>query len=124
MAELQEDWHESLFAYVRSIPPGRVVSYGQAASEVKGIALTARQVGGAMALVPKDVPWQRVVGADGHLPIGKRSPELKMQQIKLLSAEGVQFSANSPDCVDMSRCQWRTQTDDPVQQSLFEDINR
>ena len=47
---------------VRSIPPGRVMSYGDI-GDVIGVG--ARQVGRAMTLISDGVPWWRVVYADG-----------------------------------------------------------
>lgn len=104
----ERDPAEAVYAVVRTVPPGTVVTYGQVAGLVEGVAVTARQVGGIMNVSPPDVPWQRVVGAGGHLPIGKRSPGLKSRQQELLESEGVEFLPNG--CVDMSRFQWM---DDP-----------
>src|ERR1043166_5327849 len=95
------DTSEAVYAWVRSIPPGKVVTYGQVADMVEGVTLTARQVGGIMSFAPSDVPWQRVVGAGGRLPIVKRSPELKARQRRLLEEEGVVFLDSNQDCVDM-----------------------
>ena len=95
-----------VYEVVRAIPPGRVMTYGQVADAVTGISVTARQVGTAMRFVPEDVPWQRVVGAGGHLPIAKRSPEAKMRQRHLLTEEGAIFLDRDPDRVDMARSQW------------------
>jgi methylated-DNA-protein-cysteine methyltransferase-like protein len=95
---------EAVYAFVRTIPAGKVVTYGQVAEMVEGVALTARQAGQIMNASPPDVPWQRVVGAGGHLPIGKRSPSLKNRQRELLENEGVAFLPNG--CVDMARHQW------------------
>ncbi len=91
---------EAIFAVVRAIPAGRVMSYGQVGRETN---ITARTVGWAMANVPDDVPWQRVVGADGYLRIGRRSPALQEAQRRLLEREGVAFAENG--CVDMARHQ-------------------
>jgi len=79
------------------------MSYGQ----VGGLAgCSARVVGWAMANVAdSDVPWHRVVGADGYLRIGKRSVGLQEFQRKLLVEEGVSFLANG--CVNMSDHQVR-----------------
>jgi methylated-DNA-protein-cysteine methyltransferase related protein len=82
---------ECVFAAVRSVPSGRVATYGQIADFVRGASVTARQVGGALCYAPSDVPWHRVVGAGGHLPIGKRSHDLMVLQRRLLAAEGVKF---------------------------------
>ncbi len=59
-----------------------------------------------MRYAPPDVPWQRVVGAEGRLPIARLSSELKVRQRDLLAAEGVCFLARDADRVDMVRSQW------------------
>src|SRR5689334_5007498 len=101
------DIYAPVYDFVRTIPAGKVVTYGQVADCITEVSLTARQVGAAMQEVPKDVPWQRVVGAGGHLPIYKRSPELAQRQRNLLEAEGVVFLPNAEYRIDMSRSQWQ-----------------
>lgn len=99
---------EAIFTAVRAIPSGCVMSYGQVGQET---GCTARTVGWAMANVPDDVPWQRVVGADGYLRIGRRSVALQDAQRKLLEREGVTFLENG--CVDMARHQVGRATPNP-----------
>ena len=77
---------EAIYDYICTIPRGRVMSYGEVGAAV---GATARTVGWALATAPDDVPWQRVVGADGYLRIAKRSPHLRQMQEALLAAEGV-----------------------------------
>ncbi len=79
---------DHMIALVRDIPRGRVVSYGDL-SRVLGVV--ALQVGRWMANVPPDVPWHRVVGADGTLRIARRSPDHGRLQRRLLENEGVRF---------------------------------
>ena len=107
---------EAVYSFVRTIPRGKVVTYGQVAGMVEGISLTARQVGQIMNSAPEGVPWQRVVGAGGHLPIGKRSPFLKSEQQRLLELEGVVFRKDH--CIEMASAQWLA--DSASQHSLFE----
>ena len=95
---------EAVYEFVRTVPHGKVVTYGQVAGLVEGVSLTPRQVGGFMASAPADVPWQRVVGAAGHLPIGKRATAFMIRQRQLLENEGVTFLPN--DRIDMSQHQW------------------
>ena len=95
---------EIVWDFVRGVPPGRVVTFGQIADMVTGVSVTARQVGGIMMTCPPDVPWHRVIGSGGFLPIGKRAPELALQQRDLLIAEGVGFK--SPQRVDVNRFRW------------------
>jgi len=59
---------------------------------------SAREVGWALGMAPADVPWQRVVGADGYLRIAKRSPHLRDLQKSLLADEGV--IVNEKGCVE------------------------
>jgi methylated-DNA-protein-cysteine methyltransferase-like protein len=102
----ETDIYESVYAFVRTVPSGKVVTYGQVAGMLEDVSLTARQVGAAMRSVPKGVPWQRVVGAGGALPIAKVSPELKSRQRELLEKEGVVFLSGANERVDMRRFQW------------------
>jgi methylated-DNA-protein-cysteine methyltransferase-like protein len=95
---------EAVYDFVSTVPPGKVVTYGQVAGMVDGVSLTPRQVGGIMYSTPTDVPWQRVVGAKGYLPIGKRATELMMTQRRILELEGVKFLPN--DRIDMASHQW------------------
>lgn len=107
---------EAVYAVVRQIPAGRVATYGQVADMVESVSVTPREVGAIMNVSPPDVPWQRVVGAGGHLPVGKRSPSLKARQRELLEAEGVAFLPNG--CVDMPRFQLAA--DEDALPGLFE----
>lgn len=58
-----------------------------------------------MRQAPPNVPWHRVVGANGRLPIARRSPELRAEQHALLLAEDVPFSGQGEQ-VDLSEAQW------------------
>lgn len=81
---------EPIFAFVRTIPSGRVLSYGEV-GQIVGV--TARTVGWAMSDCPEDVPWHRVVGYDGALRTARRSPEIYAEQKARLTAEGVTFDS-------------------------------
>lgn len=81
---------------VRRVPAGKVVTYGQIGERIPPpggmspkdyAAFAARWVGGAMAACPDDVPWWRVVNAQGKI-----SPRPgAARQRELLEAEGVVF---------------------------------
>jgi methylated-DNA-protein-cysteine methyltransferase-like protein len=82
---------QRVYALVRQIPRGKVISYGQAARACP--PLTPRQVGQIMAhALDDDIPWWRVVGSDGSLRIHKRDPMLAQLQKSLLQQEGVPFT--------------------------------
>lgn len=80
---------ESVYSYVRKLPAGKVVSYGMVGDAV---GVTARTVGFALAGCPVEVPWHRVVGADGYLRIARRSPLHFEEQKARLEEEGVSVS--------------------------------
>jgi len=77
---------------IRSIPRGKVVSYGQIAA-MAGDARQARQVAWILhSSSAKDgLPWHRVIGSRGRisLPPGRGGRE----QRRLLLNEGVRFRA-------------------------------
>jgi len=105
------DAADAVYDLVRTVPAGKVVTYGQAAEMAEGILVTARQVGRIMWDCPDGVPWYRVVGAGGHLPIGKRDPRMALIQRHFLETEGVAFLENG--CVDMLVHQWRPDAEPP-----------
>jgi methylated-DNA-protein-cysteine methyltransferase-like protein len=80
-----------IYAVVRSIPRGRVATYGQVA-RLAGLANGARQVGYALHALPEHtaVPWHRVVNARGAISLRGGGD---MTQRILLVREGVLFGA-------------------------------
>lgn len=86
----------ALWKIVRSIPKGRVTSYGAVGRALPN-PCSGFLVGRWMHSCPQDgTPWWRVVNARGYLPIGKKSPELAIEQRRLLEKEKVKFER---DCV-------------------------
>ena len=81
---------EEVYAIVRSVPPGRVTTYGTIA-RLLGRVRGARQVGWAMRHCPDDVPAHRVVGAGGYLSGGWAFGHPSVQRA-LLEDEGVHFT--------------------------------
>lgn len=63
-----EVFDEQVLRVVELIPPGRLMSYGDVA-EYLG-AGGPRQVGQVMSRGTGDLPWWRVVRADGSPPLG------------------------------------------------------
>ncbi len=74
---------ESFAAVIADLVPGEVVSYGEVARRA-GRKGAARAVGAFLAEFGRDLPWWRVVRADGHLATGK-----PYRQGRLLAAEGI-----------------------------------
>jgi methylated-DNA-protein-cysteine methyltransferase-like protein len=85
---------ENVYAIVRSIPRGKVATYGQIA-ELAGVASGHRIVARAMRSCPERLPWQRVVGKKdarrGQINIV--DPDHAALQRGLLESEGVVFVA-------------------------------
>jgi len=66
MAQPTDDFVSRVLDVVAAIPAGRVMSYGDVAAAIGSRA--ARGVGQVMAYYGGEVPWWRVVRADGSLP--------------------------------------------------------
>lgn len=60
------DFVGSVIEVVESIPPGKVMPYGEVAAAVGSRA--PRAVGRVMALYGEDLPWWRVIRASGQPP--------------------------------------------------------
>jgi methylated-DNA-protein-cysteine methyltransferase related protein len=81
---------KSVYALVKKIPRGRVMTYGGLAKALR-LPGGARTAGRAMSANPsgQGVPWHRVVGAGGRLLI--REPYASLQR-KLLESEGLSLA--------------------------------
>lgn len=91
----------AVYRLVRRIPPGQVATYGQLAALV-GRARSARAVGGAMGRCPDDVPWHRVVNAQGGISRRRRDSGMLTQRIRL-EQEGVTLRRGR---VPLARFRW------------------
>jgi alkylated DNA nucleotide flippase Atl1 len=92
------DLVERVLDVVRQIPPGRVLTYGDVAAMVT--ATSPRDVGQVLLRHGDDVPWWRVLRADGT-PAG----HLRDRQLALLRAEGTPMAAFG-EGVDLRRARW------------------
>jgi methylated-DNA-protein-cysteine methyltransferase-like protein len=111
-------YRERVYEIVRSIPKGKVMTYGQIAI-ILGEGYTARTVGYVMHGAGEDVPWQRVINSQGKCSTGRLTIPLNLQQ-ELLEAEGVEFSS-SGKC-DLGKYQWYPkgfEPEDDIQPSLL-----
>jgi methylated-DNA-protein-cysteine methyltransferase related protein len=89
---------ERVYALVRQVPRGRVITYG-AIARVLGQPWKAREVGWAMAACPDGVPAQRVINARGEVSGGEA-----VRRRRQLEADGVAFLADGR--VDLDRYLW------------------
>ncbi len=98
--------YQRIYALVRQIPCGLVSTYGNVAT-LAGLPGHARLVGYALHSLPpdSDVPWQRVVNAQGLISLGRAYPGGELHQRHRLEAEGVVFDAAGR--IDLKRFRWR-----------------
>ena len=75
---------EGILSRVRCVPRGSVASFGDIDPEAP------RLVGRVLHTAPADVPWHRIVRADGTIPQGE-------PQRRLLAAEGVRMAGDRVD---------------------------
>ncbi|RMH68439.1 MAG: methylated-DNA--[protein]-cysteine S-methyltransferase [Gemmatimonadetes bacterium] len=97
-------FYAQVYALVRQIPPGKVMTYGQIAwllDKPQG----ARAVGWALhQLTPEmDVPWQRVINAQGKCSTFLQLSSDYTQQERL-EREGVLFDEKG--VTDLQQYQW------------------
>lgn len=92
-----------VYAAVSRIPAGRVATYGQIAA-LAGLCgrSAARQVGYALAALcdGAEVPWHRVVNAQGRIS-ARADPDRPDYQRILLEAEGIAFGLGG--IIDLDR---------------------
>jgi methylated-DNA-protein-cysteine methyltransferase-like protein len=83
-----DDRARAVLDAIRAIPEGFVRTYGDLSPGAP------RYTGAVLRATDEDVPWHRVVRADGTLAKGER-------QRALLDAAGVPFDLARPDRVDL-----------------------
>ena len=88
------DRDQAIMKAIRSIPKGKVASYGQVAAAA-GYPLYHRLVARLLRNSPlKGLPWQRVLGAGGEI---KLKGEAALEQRLRLEMEGVRFRGKRVD---------------------------
>ena len=82
--------YKKIWEQAALIPAGQVASYGQVAKQAGLPRRGARMVARAVAAAPSEMqlPWHRIVNAQGCISIPKTSARYEQQQ-ELLRAEGV-----------------------------------
>jgi len=91
---LQPGFDERVWRAVEAIPRGQLATYGQIA-ELIGAYGCARQVGWALRRLPlpSNVPWHRVVNAQGRIAMTPSREGSDWIQRELLLAEGIPVDA-------------------------------
>ena len=95
---------ERIWHIVALIPEGKIASYGLV-SDLAGLPKRARFVSIALRKVPAELqlPWYRVVNAQGKISLSKDSPLYKKQG-DLLGAENIEVVRGK---VNLSRYLWK-----------------
>ena len=93
-------WVKNVWQVVQGIPRGHVLTYGEVA-RLAGLPRAARRVSQAMRRAPKGVelPWHRVVNAQGKISFPEDSNGYRRQRA-LLQEEGIVFQG---DRIDLQR---------------------
>lgn len=99
---MDHGFRERVYALVRQIPAGRVMTYGQIAA-LCGSPRAARIVGGVAHYGDPSLPWQRVVNKQGGLAVGY--PGGVVGHREHLEAEGVLVSDDFK--VNIRELQWQ-----------------
>lgn len=102
---MQSGFFEKVYEAVKTIPVGKVATYGQIA-RITGNPRMSRQVGWALHVNPQPyvVPCHRVVNRFGNLAPAFAFGGEEIQK-QLLLAEGVQFVGEYT--VDLDNCLWK-----------------
>jgi len=107
-ADDREAYVEDVLRVVESIPPGRVMAYGQVADVVgRG---GPRQVGAVMSTYGSGVPWWRVVRADGSLPDVHVRGALEHYRAEGTQLRGAAGGRDGRTRVDMALAAWQPLT--------------
>ena len=90
-------WVKSVWQVVGGIPRGHVLTYGEVA-RLAGPGGSARRVSQALRRAPRklELPWHRVINAQGRISFPADSPAYR-QQKRLLEQEGVRFDGERID---------------------------
>ncbi|MEO2075112.1 MAG: MGMT family protein [Bacillus sp. (in: firmicutes)] len=94
---------ENVIEIIRSIPAGKVMTYGQIA-RLAGSPRAARQVVRVLHSMSKKhhLPWHRVINAKGQIAL--QEDEAYNEQVLSLEAEGVEIGLGGT--IDLEKYQW------------------
>jgi len=105
--ENTDSFSQKVKGLIKSIPRGKVATYGQIAAYA-GNPLGARQVVRILhtSSMKDRLPWHRVINRKGQIAL-KPGQGYEMQK-QLLRKEGVAFNNN--DTIDLKKYIWKKQT--------------
>lgn len=107
---MDDEFNERVREVISSVPAGKVATYGDIAA-ISG-APSPRLIGRILAEDGHDLPWHRILRANGT-----PAPHLLHEQLELLRVEGVLADGNR---VDLRKYRWEQPTPPPAPEgSLF-----
>ncbi|MDT7727535.1 MAG: methylated-DNA-protein-cysteine methyltransferase related protein [Actinomycetota bacterium] len=106
---MDDELHERVREVIAAVPAGKVATYGDIAA-ASG-APSPRLVGRILAEDGHDLPWHRILRANGA-----PAPHLLHEQLELLRTEGV-LATN--DRIDLRTYRWQTEPDQDADGGLW-----
>ena len=98
-----------VYRLMADLPAGKVTTYGDLAA-MAGHPNAARIVGGIAHNGPEDLPWHRLVNAEGRLAVG--FPGGQDVQRQLLAQDGIECDSDWR-VKDFGERRWRPESYDP-----------
>jgi methylated-DNA-protein-cysteine methyltransferase related protein len=98
--------YDRIYQVVARIPSGTIATYGQVA-DLAGLGGKARLVGYALFRIPipADVPWHRVINAQGEISYSLTREGGDYLQRSLLEDEGIVFTKQGK--IDLKTYRWQ-----------------
>jgi methylated-DNA-protein-cysteine methyltransferase related protein len=105
--------YDRIYRVVACIPSGTIATYGQVA-DLAGLAGKARLVGYALFRIPipADVPWHRVINAQGEISYSLTREGGDYLQRSLLEDEGIVFTKQGK--IDLKTYRWQPPASGPA----------
>ena len=88
------EFTQNVWKLARTIPPGRVTTYGLLAVSAGGHPMMSRMVTSILSKAPDadTMPWHRIVYSNGHVWM---SPKYEKLRLKLYKQEGIKLDKNN-----------------------------
>jgi methylated-DNA-protein-cysteine methyltransferase-like protein len=104
------DSYRKIWEQAALVPEGQVASYGQIAKLAGLPRRAARMVGRALGAAPREMnlPWHRIVNAQGCIAIPKGTARYQ-QQHELLESEGIEVNDGQ---LNMDQYRWDPSLDE------------
>lgn len=107
--DIDHNLREKVYALMTTLPADKVTTYGDLAA-MAGNPRAARVVGGIAHTGPTDLPWHRLVNAQGGLAVG--FPGGQDVQRQLLAQDGIECD-DEWHIKDFGERRWRPEWSEP-----------